>query len=162
MSPLCFFFHSQGNETPLWPQRNSCSWSLAAALAPFCPTHEDTKVLLDSLLKTNCCSLISQRWVLGRTFGALRLIQLSCGCWTQSYTWWRSWRSGWVSELRVSGSFQGSCIKWQSLWRSWTGLSSVQDWTTSASSTRWGLPPGSSIDHHWHYCTKCKTPLLRN
>lgn len=152
----CTFFcsHREVKAAALWPQRNNYCWSLAAASA-----HCSVSVPLmrtQRCCRTHCWrqilgreeSLNIQRWGLERTCGALRHMQLSCGCWTQSFTWWRSWRSGWVSGLRVSGSFQCSCTTWLPWQRSWTGLRLVQDWTTSASSTRWGLID-SSADQHW-------------
>jgi len=124
-------FCSQGSETPLRPQRDRYSWLLEQLLQPL---HSVSAPLVRAGCGIYCSqeftgrrTAIIQGWVLGRTCGVHRRTLQSCGCWTQSFIWWRSWRSGWVSELRVSGSFRCSCTTWLPWRRRWTNLRPVQD-----------------------------------
>lgn len=141
LSSFSFVCFTQGSETGLglWSKRIILSVSSFLNSPLFSVRHMKHK-LQD--FRTHCWqqvhgrSVTIQRWVLERICGALRHMPLSCVCWTPSFTWWRSWRSGWVSGQRVSGTFLYSCTAWLPWWRSWSGLSTVPAWTTSVSSTR--------------------------
>lgn len=147
MLPLSvFFFFTHGSETGVWSKTIILSIGSCLNSPLFSVWHMKHK-LQDC--KVHGRSVTIQRWVLERTCGALRHTQRSCVCWTLSFTWWRSWRSGWVSGQRASGTFLCSCTIWLPWWRSWSGLSTVPAWTTSVSSTR------SDLTNNFVQCVKC-------
>lgn len=137
---LFFFFSCRWK----WNFYAATFWSTTSVLT-ICPSSD--QLCLEAWTQEEHWNI--DRWVLERSCGVHRRTQLCWGCWTQSFTSWRSWRSGWASGPRASGSFQHSYTAWPPWWRNWTGPSTGLEWTTSVSWTRWGP---LQLDHHSYVC----------